>query len=169
MFVSLNPAPTDTFDEHQWRDHSLPLVILPERREVPLLPAQVEMWISSDGESEHDSPHLHYNCPLCCLPQNVDLHPTAVSPSFACCDTCGWDSLCWLDWSLPIGWRAYQAVVWQCDPNAVGIRSTVYADSLEAAEQRLVGQYGPNAVYIFHNEEDAAKPRSSKKANNCQS
>lgn len=159
MFVSLDPVPTDTFDDHQWRDQRLPLVIHLERRDVPLIPAQVEMWIGLDGESEHDSPHLHYCCPLCCQPQNVDLHATDVSPCFACCDTCGWDSLCWLDWSLPDDWRAYQAVVWETDPHAVGIRSTVYAGSLEAAEQRLVAQYGPNAVFTLHNEEDAAKPR----------
>ena len=159
VFVTLEPVQADIFDDHQWRDHSLPLIILPERREVSFIPAQVEMWVSTDAESEHDCPHLHYCCPLCGQPQNADLYATDVSPRFACCDRCGWDSLCWLDWSPPSDWRPYQAVIWQSDPNSVGMRAIIYAESLASAGQRLVAQFGPDVVYTLYNEHDAAMPR----------
>ena len=65
-------------------------------REVPNVDGRLELWQGDDGLSY---PHLHFLCPRCSTEHNVDLHPDDPNPRFACCDTCGWDSIVWIRWN----------------------------------------------------------------------
>jgi hypothetical protein len=98
MRISIEPISADDWDDHGWRDQSLPLQIQIERLSVPVLPTEVVMWEGGDGDSTALYPHLHYTCPKCRQMQNVDLYDTDPNPRFACCDICGWDSIVWLAW-----------------------------------------------------------------------
>jgi len=64
-------------------------------REVPQVDGRLESWPGDDGSSY---PHLHYICPRCSTEHNVDLHADDPNPRFACCDSCGWDSVVWIRW-----------------------------------------------------------------------
>ena len=64
-------------------------------REVPAVDGALKIWKGDDGRSY---PHLHYVCPRCSTEHNVDLYPEDTSPRFACCDSCGWDSVVWIRW-----------------------------------------------------------------------
>jgi hypothetical protein len=100
VFISLDPVSTNEFDECSWRDLILPLTVEMERRDVVLVPAERVMW---EGYQDDDSvqlvPHLHYTCPRCRQMHNVDLYDTDTNPRFACCDSCGWKSIAWLEWN----------------------------------------------------------------------
>lgn len=160
MFVSLEPKTVESFNDWAWRDLDLPLSISEERVELPVVSAELEMWAClGDDESSQDWPHLVYTCPRCKQLQNSDLYATDASPRFACCDSCGWSSMCWLDWNPPDGWRPYEAIVWKGAADAVGIRATVYASSVEAAKQRLIFEFGRDITCALHNEENAEKVR----------
>ena len=98
MLISPEPISVDDWDDHDWRDGSLPLQIHLERRTVPVLQTEVVMWEGSDGESVSLYPHLHYTCPRCQQMQNVDLYETDSNPRSACCDICRWGSIVWLAW-----------------------------------------------------------------------
>ena len=98
MRISLEPISADDWDDHDWRDRSLPLRIDLERLSAPVLPTEVVMWEGDDGGSTTLYPHLHYTCPRCHQIQNVDLYETDSNPRFACCDICSWDSIVWLEW-----------------------------------------------------------------------
>ncbi len=55
-----------------------------------------------EGRSEHGSklrPHVHFTCPRCEDVHNVDLEEEDQNPRFACCDSCAWDSLVWIEWN----------------------------------------------------------------------
>jgi hypothetical protein len=67
-------------------------------REVPVVDGVVRLWEGDDGKSY---PHLHYVCPRCSTEHNVDLYPEDPNPRFACCDSCGWDSVVWIRWRIP--------------------------------------------------------------------
>ena len=64
-------------------------------REVPTVPGTVENWRDEDGDLR---PHIHYVCPRCATEHNVDLMSDDPSPRFACCDSCGWESVLWIEW-----------------------------------------------------------------------
>lgn len=98
IHISPEPIRAEDWDDHGWRDHSLPLQIELERRSIPLLQADVVMWESFEDESSSLYPHLHYSCPRCLQMQNVDLYETDPNPRFACCDICSWNSIVWLAW-----------------------------------------------------------------------
>jgi hypothetical protein len=98
MRISVEPISADDWDDHDWRDDSLPLQIQIERLSVPVLPTEVVMWESGDGGSTTLYPHLHYTCPRCRQMQIVDLYDADPNPRFACCDICVWDSIAWLTW-----------------------------------------------------------------------
>lgn len=97
IFISPDPISADDWDEHDWRDLSLPLDIGVVKLSVPVLQTELVMW-SIDGDHHSLAPHLHYTCPRCQQMQNVDLYETAPNPRFACCDICRWDSIFWLAW-----------------------------------------------------------------------
>jgi hypothetical protein len=63
--------------------------------DVPEVRGEIKHWSGSDGESY---PHLHYVCPRCSREQNVDLCIAESNPRFACCDSCGWDSVVLIRW-----------------------------------------------------------------------
>ena len=102
MFMSLEPTAAEEWDEHPWRDHSLPLNIVSESRAIPVLPAEIVMWENSDDDSDVLYPHLQYTCPICKQTQNVDLYDTDTNPRLACCDVYSWKSLAWLGWIQPV-------------------------------------------------------------------
>ena len=55
----------------------------------------------------------------------------------------------------------YKAIVWINDETP-GKRITLFASTLDEAKQKLVDEYGPNAVTSLWNEDDANRPRISK-------
>ena len=64
-------------------------------REVPTVLGTIEDWRDEDGALR---PHIHYVCPRCATEHNVDLVAEDSSPRFACCDSCAWDSVVWIEW-----------------------------------------------------------------------
>ena len=100
MRISPEPISADDWDEHDWRDLSLPLQIELERMSVPLLQTVIMMWESPEDSDDSISlyPHLQYTCPRCQQIQNVDLHEDDLNPRFASCNICNWDSIAWLVW-----------------------------------------------------------------------
>ena len=98
VFVSCDPISADGFDEHSWRNLQHQIVVEPERRDLPVLMAEIVMWEGDDGDSATPHPHLHYTCPKCRQMQNVDLYDTDTNPRLVCCDICRWDSFVWLAW-----------------------------------------------------------------------
>lgn len=107
-FASTQPISAADWHGHDWRppleqatpppEGNLPLIVEIERRDIPLLPAELVLWNIDDGESNSLAPHLHYTCPRCLQMQNSDLYPNDPNPRFACCDSCRWDSILWLSW-----------------------------------------------------------------------
>ncbi len=95
-FVSIDPILAEEWEEHSWRDHQQPLLIDVERRDIPVLQAEVVMWEGHDRDGVAFYPHLHYTCPRCQQMQNVDKNSADENPRLACCDLCGWNSLVWL-------------------------------------------------------------------------
>ena len=102
VFVSIEPIPVDQFDEHSWRDLRHPLIVETERRDIAVLPTETVMWEGDDGDTIRLYPHLHFTCPRCHQMQNIDLYDTDPNPTFACCNTCLWDSPIWLAWDPEI-------------------------------------------------------------------
>ena len=60
------------------------------QQDVPTVLGRVELW---SGDDDKRYPHLHYVCPRCATEQNADLRDGDSDPRFACCDSCGWDSV----------------------------------------------------------------------------
>ena len=75
---------------------SVPGVIDEIERDVPTVFGRLELWEGDDGQSY---PHLHYVCPRCTMEHNVDLYPNDGKPRFACCDSCKWESVVWIQWN----------------------------------------------------------------------
>jgi len=55
--------------------------------------------------------------------------------------------------------RTYEAIIWQKESPAPGVRVNVEAKSLEDARQKLESQHGNGTVFDLHNKEDAATSR----------
>lgn len=55
--------------------------------------------------------------------------------------------------------RLYHAIVWTRDPDSVGVRVELLAESLDDAEAELKTQYGEEIVFTLFNREDAERPR----------
>jgi len=94
LFISLEKVAPVDFDDHHGRDPSLPLEIVAEELDIPLVPSEIELW---DG-GDRLYPHLHFTCPRCQQLQNADLNDGDANPRLGCCDSCGWDSLVWIEW-----------------------------------------------------------------------
>src|SRR5690349_4622200 len=93
----LSPEPIDTTDfspDYFSPDCSFDTIQL----DVPTVAGVLELWDGNDGKKH---PHLHYVCPRCSVEHNVDLNNGDSNPRFACCDSCGWDSVVWIRWSTP--------------------------------------------------------------------
>lgn len=94
LFISLKEVPVAEFDESDSGDPSMPLEIITETADIPVVPSEIHLWDGGDGLY----PHLHYTCPRCQQIHNVDLYGHDLNPRFGVCDSCGWDSLVWIEW-----------------------------------------------------------------------
>ncbi len=97
--MSLDPITEADMQDHYARNLQLPIHIKSETLNVPVVSSQIIMW---EGLSEKGSelvPHLHFTCPQCQDVHNVDLEEGDSNPRFACCNSCVWDSLVWIEWN----------------------------------------------------------------------
>lgn len=94
LFISLEAVSATEFDEDDRRDLSLPLEITAETMEIPVVSSEIHLW---DG-GDRLYPHLHFTCPRCQRVHNVDLEDDDPNPRFGSCDSCGWQSLVWIEW-----------------------------------------------------------------------
>lgn len=94
VFISLEELVESDLDDHSMRDLSVSLVISEEELVIPVVDSEISVsnW---DGSF---APHLLFNCPRCNRIHCTDLYDGDPNPRFACCDSCSWDSLVWLNW-----------------------------------------------------------------------
>ena len=98
IFVSLNEIEVSDMDDHYARNIKLPIQIQQETIDIPVVSSKVVMWEALTEQGNEPLPHLHFCCPRCNEVHNVDLDLEETSPLFGCCDSCGWESLVWIEW-----------------------------------------------------------------------
>jgi hypothetical protein len=55
--------------------------------------------------------------------------------------------------------KPYDAIVWGKEPDAIGERVSVFAESAAEAKRKLQAIYGEDKVYYITNTEESSRPR----------
>jgi hypothetical protein len=55
--------------------------------------------------------------------------------------------------------KLYKVIIWDNNPESIGVRDTVYAEGLTEARQKVIEQYGEGKLVSIYNEEDAGRTR----------
>lgn len=55
--------------------------------------------------------------------------------------------------------KLYKVIIWDNNPESIGVRDTVYAEDLTEARQKVIEQYGEGKLVSIYNEEDAGRTR----------
>ena len=125
-------------------DLSAPCLFDEIDRDVPIVDARLTLWDGSDGLSYS---HLHYQCPRCAHEQNVDLYLSDANPRFACCDSCGWDSVVWLRWNAEL---TYAASTLKCNLSLTLRSSEQLRPVTSAAPRRAAMQQPRQSSAVAH-------------------